>query len=115
MNGSEAANQKTKGMAIVLGGSSGMGKTVAQHLLQDGIEVLITGKDLGKLKTVVSELSRFGTVDGTVVDLYNEDSVTASWIRSVPKIAISHTCSTPLATSRHCHSWSINPTTTTAT
>lgn len=43
MNGSEAANQKTKGMAIVLGGSSGMGKTVAQHLLRDGIEVLITG------------------------------------------------------------------------
>jgi NAD(P)-dependent dehydrogenase (short-subunit alcohol dehydrogenase family) len=77
MNGREAANQKTKGMAIVLGGSSGMGKTVAQHLLQDGIEVLITGKDPGKLKTVVSELSRFGTVHGTVVDLYNEDSVTA--------------------------------------
>lgn len=77
MNKSKTANQKTEGMAIVLGGSSGMGKAVAQLLLQDGIEVLITGRNAEKLKVAVSELARFGTVKGAVVDLYNEDSLTA--------------------------------------
>ncbi len=71
MNANTETGQQTKGLAIVLGGSSGMGKEAAKLLLQDGIEVLVTGRDPEKLKAVAKELSLAGKVETAVVDLYD--------------------------------------------
>ena len=75
MDSKKRASQPIKGMAIILGGSSGMGKEAAKLLIQDGIEVIITGKDPQKLKAAASELSGAGKVEMAVVNLYDEDSV----------------------------------------
>ncbi len=64
-------------IAIVLGGSSGMGKEAAKLLLQDGVEVLVTGKDPEKLKAAAAELSHTGKVETAVVDLYDDSSVSS--------------------------------------
>lgn len=62
-------------VAIVLGGSSGMGKEVANLLLQDGIDVLITGRNAEKLKAAAAELSGAGKIETAVVDLYDDNNV----------------------------------------
>lgn len=77
MNANTKAAQPSKGLAVVLGGSSGMGKEAAKLLLQDGIEVLITGRDPEKLKAAAAELSQAGKVESAAVDLYVDDSVTS--------------------------------------
>src|SRR6516225_6452090 len=75
MHSNNRARQPIKGIAIILGGSSGMGKETAKLLIQDGIEVVITGRDPEKLKATASELSGVGTVETAVVNLYDENSV----------------------------------------
>ena len=75
MDSKKQTSQPIKGIAIILGGSSGMGKEAAKLLIQDGIEVIITGKDSQKLKAAASELSGAGKVEMAVVNLYDEDSV----------------------------------------
>jgi NAD(P)-dependent dehydrogenase (short-subunit alcohol dehydrogenase family) len=75
MDSNKRASQPIKGIAIIMGGSSGMGKEAAKLLIQDGIEVIITGKDPEKLKATASELSEAGKVEMAVVNLYDENSV----------------------------------------
>jgi NAD(P)-dependent dehydrogenase (short-subunit alcohol dehydrogenase family) len=75
MDSNERASQPIKGMAIVLGGSSGIGKAAAKLLSQDGIEVIITGRNPQKLKATASELSAAGKVEIAVVNLYDENSL----------------------------------------
>lgn len=45
---------------IVTGGSSGIGKAIAQKLIEEGASVLITGRDGEKLATVAEELGAVG-------------------------------------------------------
>jgi NAD(P)-dependent dehydrogenase (short-subunit alcohol dehydrogenase family) len=75
MHSNRRASQSIKGIAIILGGSSGMGKETAKLLIQDGIEVMITGRDPEKLKATASELSGAGKVEMAMVNLYDEDSI----------------------------------------
>jgi len=75
MHSNNRARQPIKGIAIILGGSSGMGKETAKLLIQDGIEVMITGRDPEKLKATASELSVAGKVEMAVVNMYDENSV----------------------------------------
>ena len=75
MHSNNRARQPIKGIAIILGGSSGMGKETAKLLIQDGIEVVITGRDPEKLKATASELSVAGKVEMAVVNMYDENSV----------------------------------------
>ncbi len=42
---------------LITGGSSGLGKATAKHLIGEGAEVLITGRDEKKLKQVADELN----------------------------------------------------------
>jgi NADP-dependent 3-hydroxy acid dehydrogenase YdfG len=50
MHSTKRASQPIKGIAIILGGSSGIGKETAKLLIQDDIKVMITGRDPEKLK-----------------------------------------------------------------
>ena len=48
--------------ALIIGGSSGIGREVAQILLAQGAIVTIVGRNLEKLKTTASDLERHGPV-----------------------------------------------------
>jgi len=82
MSQKQTMNGRSSEIALVLGGSSGMGKETARFLLQGGTRVLITGKDQGKLKAAEEELSQDGNVESAVVDLYDESS-TQSFINRI--------------------------------
>ncbi|WP_293081169.1 SDR family NAD(P)-dependent oxidoreductase [Moorena sp. SIO4A1] len=49
---------------IVVGGTSGMGKAVAQLILQQGGAAVLIGSRQPKLEEAVTELSQYGTVVG---------------------------------------------------
>lgn len=71
-------NSKTgKPVAIVVGGSSGVGKEVAAQLLRDGPDVLIVARDAAKLKEAKADLAAAGVVETAAVDLYDEKAVDA--------------------------------------
>ncbi|MFC5046041.1 SDR family NAD(P)-dependent oxidoreductase [Aquimarina hainanensis] len=57
--------------AIIVGGTTGMGKATAELLLKDGIEVTIIGRSDKNLKTTEEELSKIGTVKTVGLDLFD--------------------------------------------
>lgn len=61
--------------ALIVGGTTGMGKSTAELLLKDGIEVIIIGRPNKKLKETLLELSSIGQVKGVGLDLSNFDEV----------------------------------------
>ncbi|WP_293019666.1 SDR family NAD(P)-dependent oxidoreductase [Moorena sp. SIO3I8] len=61
----EFAGQKI----IVVGGTSGMGKAVAQLILQQGGAAVLIGSRQPKLEEAVTELSQYGTVVGELANI----------------------------------------------
>lgn len=55
--------------ALIIGGTSGMGKATAELLLKDGIEVIITGRKNKNTDTAAKELSPFGKVKAVEIEL----------------------------------------------
>ncbi len=55
--------------ALVIGGTSGIGKAIATGYLQAGAKVIIAGRDQGKLNGAVEELSTHGEACGYVADV----------------------------------------------
>ncbi len=62
--------------ALIVGGSSGMGYSVAKQLLQSGTATLIVGNDTEKLDKAQKELSQFGTVESIQANLYEPADLT---------------------------------------
>jgi len=62
--------------AIVTGGSSGIGFETAKLFLQEGVRVLITGRDAGKLDKARSELAKFGEIHAIVADMTKNADIT---------------------------------------
>lgn len=62
--------------ALIVGGSSGIGKAVAGKLLRRGVSVTLVARDTTKLNNTVEELSTIGQVNSRPVDLYNRSAVT---------------------------------------
>lgn len=64
-------------MAIVVGGSSGMGKETAKRLVQQGISVKILARDGNKLAQTKTELEALGLarVETVQIDLYQAQQV----------------------------------------
>ena len=64
-----------KQSALIIGGSSGMGKETARQLLEAGTDVLLFARSTKKLADAKDELSELGTVETVSVNLYDEKDV----------------------------------------
>jgi len=62
-------------IAVVTGGSKGIGYAVAESLLKNGAKVFICARDKAKLKRALEKLSAFGQVDGEICDVRSEAQV----------------------------------------
>lgn len=62
-------------LAVIIGGSSGMGLATAQQLAAKGTDLIIIGRDTDKLKAIKAELSPLAQVETLSVDLYSKTQV----------------------------------------
>jgi 3-oxoacyl-[acyl-carrier protein] reductase/bacilysin biosynthesis oxidoreductase BacG len=62
-------------VAVVTGASRGIGRAVAQALLQEGCSVAICSRNAERLETAVSELSATGPIFGLSTDVTDESAV----------------------------------------
>jgi len=65
----------TKPLALIVGGSSGMGFATAKQLLERGIDTIIIGSSPAKLKSAKHDLSGTGHVETLQANLYEADDV----------------------------------------
>lgn len=72
---SDVSNDKN--VALIVGGTTGMGKASAQALLARGALVRIVGRNADRLNAVREELSQYGDVETVRADLYNDIDVEA--------------------------------------
>lgn len=71
-------------VALVTGGSKGLGKVMAEALAQSGADVAIVSRTQAELDAAAAELSRFGTrVLPVAADVTDEDSIRAMVTRVV--------------------------------
>lgn len=68
-------NTPSKPIAIIVGGSSGMGLATAQCLSEQGIETLIIGRSESKLEKAVQQLSLSASACLLQADLYQDDDI----------------------------------------
>jgi NAD(P)-dependent dehydrogenase (short-subunit alcohol dehydrogenase family) len=69
-------------VALVTGGSKGIGKTLCKWLLEHGWAVKTCARNGDELGNTVGELKKLGSIEGTVLDLANRDAVkkyAAAW------------------------------------
>lgn len=71
--------------ALIIGGTTGIGKATAALLLKKGIEVIVVGR-AGKNQSGVTELSALGSVKKFALDLANAQEVEV-FAADLPKIA----------------------------
>ncbi len=64
-----------KPLALIIGGSSGMGKAVARKLLKQDIETLIIANNQIKLKKVQQELEPLGKVKTLSINLQSQEAI----------------------------------------
>jgi ketoreductase len=72
------AHTESPSVALVTGGTSGIGLSVAHALLQDGLKVVVAGRDPGKLDTAVRSLKMEDDqfdVAGYTCDVRDRDAV----------------------------------------
>lgn len=62
-------------VAIVTGGSRGIGAAIAKRLLDEGAKVIIGSRTEEELKETVKGMSVFGKIDGFVLDVCNRESI----------------------------------------
>lgn len=82
-------NDFTNQTALIIGGSSGMGKETAKQLLQQGAKwVAIIGSNQIKLQSTKEELTQFGEIKTFKADLANWDDVNAAiaYVKSLGQV-----------------------------
>lgn len=70
--------------AIIIGGSSGIGKEVAKLLLQQETDVIIVGRNKNKLTECKIDLKSIGTVNCIECDITNENQL-INFITNIPE------------------------------
>lgn len=68
--------EQSNNVALIVGGSTGIGKATARQLLQAGIPVILLARDTVKLSAAQNELQSLGPVEIVSVDLYDSSAVT---------------------------------------
>lgn len=63
------------GIALIIGGSSGMGFETAKQLVANKVPVVIIGNNQKKLDNAVTQLNKIGEASGIQLNLYDKDSV----------------------------------------
>jgi 3-oxoacyl-[acyl-carrier protein] reductase len=64
-------------IAVVTGGTKGIGFEIASELLKEGARVFICGRDEKKLNDALAELASFGEIKGTVCDVSSAKQIEA--------------------------------------
>lgn len=64
-----------KEQAIIVGGTTGMGKATAELLVKDGVEVIVLGRPNKNLDSTKNELSKLGAIKTVGIDLFDEDAI----------------------------------------
>jgi len=62
-------------IALIIGGTSGMGLATAKQLAALNIEVVVVGNNQSKLDNAVAELNTLGKASGIQANLYNQQSL----------------------------------------
>lgn len=62
-------------IAVITGGTKGIGFAVAEKLLQAGLKVFVCGRDKSDLKRALEKLSAHGRVEGEICDVRSEAQV----------------------------------------
>lgn len=62
-------------IAVVTGGTKGIGYSISESLLKAGAKVFICARDKVEIKRALEKLSQFGKVDGEVCDVRSEEQV----------------------------------------
>ena len=68
-------NLSQSGIALIIGGSSGMGYATAKKLLRENVSVVIVGRNENKLLNACNELKEYGDISSIQADLYKKDDV----------------------------------------
>ncbi|WP_444928723.1 SDR family NAD(P)-dependent oxidoreductase [Microbulbifer sp. SSSA002] len=62
-------------VALIVGGSSGMGLATAKLLVKQGIHTIIIGNNRNKLEQALSELIQLGSAESLQANLYQQDDI----------------------------------------
>ena len=63
------------GIALIIGGTSGMGFATAKQLAGENVPVIIVGNRAEKMDKAVTQLQPLGNVSGIQLNLYDVESV----------------------------------------
>ncbi|MEM1434145.1 MAG: SDR family oxidoreductase [Pseudomonadota bacterium] len=77
MNNQTEQNTAHQDVALVIGGTTGIGRAAAEALLRRGYAVQILGRNPGRLAQVQAQLDAYGTVEIRAIDLYDTEAVSA--------------------------------------
>lgn len=81
-----APNEMLQGrIALITGGTSGIGFEIAKAFLNAKASVVITGRSEDKLNKAVNELSAYGPCSVIVMDITNTDTIQAKFAEAVTK------------------------------
>ena len=73
-------------VAIVTGGTKGIGRAIAEALLRAGISVCISARDEPEIERTVSDLSHLGNITGAVSDVRDHLEVKALFEHTVTEL-----------------------------
>lgn len=62
-------------IAVITGGTKGIGRAIAEKLLKEGATVFVCARDKSNLKSALEELSALGRIEGEICDVRSESQV----------------------------------------